>query len=126
MIPFVFIVSNPTLYQSRFMLRIKTVDVEGESFTIQQLSAFRVMSLERKAREAAGDNDAMVAMIVDTLQRCVLVSESEPQPRYKSDADMDDMSLPQMIALKEAIIEFSQEPVAGGSLKDAVEDEVKN
>lgn len=108
------------------MLRIKTTEVEGESFTIQQMSAFRVMSLERKAREAAGDNDAMVAMIVDTLQRCVLVSESDPQPRYMSDEDMDDLSLPQMIALKEAIIEFSQEPVAGGKLADAVEDEVKN
>lgn len=125
MIPFVFIVSNPIPYQSRFMLRIKTTDVEGESFTIQQLSAFRILHMESKAKESAGDNAAAVAMIVDNLKRSVLVSEEDPVPRYKTEADMDSLNLPQMIKLNELIIAFSQEPKDGKTLAE-VEDSVKN
>lgn len=125
MIPLVFVVSNPVSYQSRFMLRIKTTEVEGESFTIQQLSAFRVLAMEKKAKEAAADNAAAVEMIVDNLQRSVLVSEENPVPRYKTEADMDSLNLPQMIKLNGLIIEFSQEPADGKTLSD-VESEIKN
>lgn len=125
MIPLVFVLSNTVSCQGKSMLRITTKEVEGESFTIQQLSAFRVLAMEKKAKEAAADNAAAVAMIVDTLQRSVLVSEADPVPRYKTEADMDSLNLPQMIKLNELIIAFSQEPADGKTLAD-VEAEVKN
>jgi len=109
------------------MLRITTLDIEGESFTIQQLSAFRVLGLERKTRSIKENNDEMIGLVVDTLQRCVLVSEDNPVKRFATEADMEeaDISLPQMIKLKEAIIDFSQQPADGGSLTE-VADAIKN
>jgi hypothetical protein len=91
------------------MLRITTTTVCGEEFTIRQLSAFRVLGMERKAQAAAADNVKAAEMIADTLQRAVLVSEDNPVPRYKTEEDMDELSLPQMIRLNEAIMKFSQE-----------------
>jgi|GEM_PF-5115216 len=109
-------------------MKTDTVTIDGEDFVIRSVSVYRIMKMQKDAKQAQAIEDesdrgeVMVGLLLDLCQRGIVNSLEDTRPKADgSDLRFSDTSelaeyvdLPELQVIQDAIIELS----GGGAKKN--------
>ena len=109
-------------------MKTDTINIAGEDFVIRSVSVYRIMKMQKDAKQAqsiedeADRGEVMVNLLLDLCQRGIVksIDDTRPKPdssdlRFPSTEELGDyVDLPELQQIQDAIIELS----GGGAKKD--------